>query len=90
MNDQMCDQLSFKEYEDPFKNVADFDEDDSPEIPTDSLRNDVNGQLVGSGLDRSVCSRRHSVSEGVWDADPCAYRAIKIVYFTKRGDAHAA
>ena len=35
MNDQMCDQLSFKEYEDPFKNVADFDEDDSPEIPTD-------------------------------------------------------
>ena len=34
-NDQMCDQLSFKEYEDPFKNVADFDEDDSPEIPTD-------------------------------------------------------
>ena len=55
-----------------------------------SLRNDVNGQLVGSGLDRSVCSSRHSVSEGVWDADPCAYRAIKIVYFTKRGDAHAA
>ena len=36
VNDQMCDQLSFKEYEDPFKNVADFDEDDSPEIPTDS------------------------------------------------------
>ena len=35
VNDQMCDQLSFKEYEDPFKNVADFDEDDSPEIPTD-------------------------------------------------------
>lgn len=35
MNDQMCDQLSFKEYKDPFKNVADFDEDDSPEIPTD-------------------------------------------------------
>ena len=23
-------------------------------------------------------------------SDPCAYRAIKIVYFTKRGDAHAA
>ena len=29
----MCDQLSFKEYEDPFKNVADFDDDDSPEVP---------------------------------------------------------
>ena len=37
-NDQMCDQLSFKEYEDPFKNVADFDDDDSPEVPTDSMR----------------------------------------------------
>ena len=36
LDDQMSDQLSFKEYEDPFKNVADFDEDDSPEIPTDS------------------------------------------------------
>ena len=36
-NDQMCDQLSFKEYEDPFKNVADFDDDDSPEVPTDSI-----------------------------------------------------
>ena len=59
-------------------------------VKTPSLRNDVNGQLVGSGLDRSVCSRRHSVSEDVWDADPCAYRAIKIVYYTKRGDAHAA
>ena len=35
MNDQMCDQLSFKEYADPFKNVADFDEDDSPAIHTD-------------------------------------------------------
>ena len=23
-------------------------------------------------------------------SDPCAYRAIKIVYFTKRGDVHAA
>ena len=33
----MCDQLSFKEYEDPFKNVADFDDDDSPEVPTDSI-----------------------------------------------------
>ena len=33
--DQMCDQLSFKEYEDPFKN-ADLDEDDSPEVPADS------------------------------------------------------
>ena len=30
-NDQMCDQLSFK-------NVADFDDDDSPEVPTDSMR----------------------------------------------------
>ena len=37
-NDQMCDQLSFKEYEDPFKNVADFDDDDSPEVPADSMR----------------------------------------------------
>ena len=36
--DQMCDQLSFKEYEDPFKNVADFDDGDSPEVPTDSMR----------------------------------------------------
>ena len=36
LDDQMSDQLSFKEYEDPFKNVADFDEDDSPEISTDS------------------------------------------------------
>ena len=25
-------------YEDPFKNVADFDDDDSPEVPTDSMR----------------------------------------------------
>ena len=30
----MRDQLSFKEYEDPFKNVVDFDDDDSPEVPT--------------------------------------------------------
>ena len=37
-DDQMCDQLSFKEYEDPFKNVADFDDDDSPEVPTDSMK----------------------------------------------------
>lgn len=37
-NDQMCDQLSFKEYEDPFKNVANFDDDDSSEVPTDSMR----------------------------------------------------
>ena len=36
LDDQMSDQLSFKEYEDPFKNVANFDEDDSLEIPTDS------------------------------------------------------
>ena len=36
--DQRCDQLSFKEYEDPFKNVADFDDDDSPEVPTDRMR----------------------------------------------------
>ena len=33
--DQMCDQSSFKEYEDPLKNVE-FDDDDSPEVPTDS------------------------------------------------------
>lgn len=37
-NDQMCDQLSFKEYEDPFKNVADFDDNDSSEVPADSMR----------------------------------------------------
>ena len=37
-NDQMCDQLNFKEYEEPFKNVADFDDDDSPEVPADSMR----------------------------------------------------
>ena len=37
MNDQMSDQLSFKEYEDPFRKVEGFD-DDSPEIPTDSGR----------------------------------------------------
>ena len=29
---------SFKEYEDPFKNAADFDDDDSPEVPADSMR----------------------------------------------------
>ena len=29
---------SFKEYEDPFKNVADFDDNDSPEVSTDSMR----------------------------------------------------
>ena len=34
--DQMCDQLSFKEYEDPFKN-AELDDDDSPEVPADSV-----------------------------------------------------
>ena len=37
MQDQMSDQLSFREYEDPFKNIAVLD-DDSPEIPTDSRR----------------------------------------------------
>ena len=37
-DDQMCDQLSFKEHEDPFKNVADFDDDDSPEVPTDTMK----------------------------------------------------
>ena len=36
--DQICDQLSFKEYEDPFKNVADLNDDDSPEVPADSMR----------------------------------------------------
>ncbi len=35
IEDQMGDQLSFKEYEDPFKNVE-LDDDDSPEVPTDS------------------------------------------------------
>ena len=35
LEDQMGDQLSFKEYEDPFRN-AELDDDDSPEVPTDS------------------------------------------------------
>ena len=34
---EMQDQLSFRGYEDPFKNIADPD-DDSPEIPRDSRR----------------------------------------------------
>lgn len=34
--DQICAQLSFKEYEDPFKDVKDFD-DDSPDIPNEDL-----------------------------------------------------
>ena len=34
--DQICDQLSFKEYEDPFKDAKDFD-DDSPDIPNEDL-----------------------------------------------------
>ena len=34
--DQICDQLSFKEYEDPFKDVKDLD-DDFPEIPNEDL-----------------------------------------------------
>ena len=33
-NNQMCDQLSFKEYENSFKNIADCDDDDSSEVPT--------------------------------------------------------
>lgn len=32
--DIMADQLSFREYEDPFKNLE--KDDDSPEVPTDS------------------------------------------------------
>lgn len=36
MEDQMMDQLSFKEYEDPFKNALGFEDDDSPNVPTDS------------------------------------------------------
>lgn len=36
MEDQMMDQLSFKEYEDPFKNAKSMEDDDSPEIPSDS------------------------------------------------------
>ena len=35
VEDIMMDQLSFKEYEDPFKDYKDFD-DDSPDIPADS------------------------------------------------------
>lgn len=34
LEDQMGDQLSFKEYEDPFKDIEP-DDDDSPEVPTD-------------------------------------------------------
>jgi putative transposase len=34
-NDQMCDQLSFKEYGDPFRDARDSD-DDSPDVHTDS------------------------------------------------------
>ncbi len=34
--DQICDPLSFKEYEDPFKDAKDFD-DDSPDIPNEDL-----------------------------------------------------
>ena len=34
LEDQMGDQLSFKEYEDPFKDIE-VDDDDSPEVPTD-------------------------------------------------------
>lgn len=34
--DQICDQLSFKEYENPFKDVKDLD-DDFPEIPNEDL-----------------------------------------------------
>lgn len=34
--DQICDQLSFKEYEDPFKDAKEFD-DDSPDIPNEDL-----------------------------------------------------
>lgn len=36
MEDQMMDQLSFKEYEDPFKDAKSMEDDDSPEIPADS------------------------------------------------------
>ena len=35
MEDQMMDQLSFKEYEDPFKDAKSMEDDDSPEIPSD-------------------------------------------------------
>ena len=35
--DQICDQLSFKEYEDPFKDAKGFD-DDSPDIPNEDLK----------------------------------------------------
>ena len=34
LEDQMGDQLSFKEYEDPFKDTEP-DDDDSPEVPAD-------------------------------------------------------
>jgi putative transposase len=35
IEDIMADQLSFKEFEDPFKNLPGLD-DDSPEVPADS------------------------------------------------------
>ena len=36
LEDQMMDQLSLKEYEDPFKDAKSMEDDDSPEIPADS------------------------------------------------------
>ena len=36
LEDQMMDQLSLKEYEDPFKDAKSIEDDDSPEIPADS------------------------------------------------------
>lgn len=44
----MCDRLSFKEYEGPFKNVAGFDGDDSPKVPVASMKNksDVNMRVA--------------------------------------------
>ncbi|MDD5952263.1 MAG: IS200/IS605 family transposase [Oscillospiraceae bacterium] len=36
LEDQMMDQISFKEYEDPFQNARSMEDDDSPNIPPDS------------------------------------------------------
>mgnify|MGYP000116877671 CR=1 FL=1 len=43
------------------------------------LETPTNGKVLFHGSDITATG-----------SDPCAYRAIKIVYFTKRGDAHAA
>ena len=46
MEDQMMEQLSFREYEDPFKNAKSMEDDDSPEIPADSRKNIDNKKVT--------------------------------------------